>query len=320
MATAIRDIWQRWQKSRTQRIYIIPTRYGYGYAGLLLLMLLGAINYDNSLGHLLCFLLASLGHVTMHHSHRNLRDIDVSVTAMEPVFCLQSARFQLNLNNRDNHDSFHISIAHRHARQLPRWQFIKAFEPLHTIEHISADNNHNCSIAIPTQQRGWQPINTVRLASNYPLGIFFSWTLYPQTANVLVYPQAKGGMPLPTQQGMGKKPQHKPHTGNEEFAGLRNYREGEPLHRVAWKAMARDDIMRSKQFSSPEGDELWLHWADVSDIDDVERKLSQLCQWLLDAETAGALYGLDIPGTMIQPNSGEAHQHQCLKALALYHD
>ncbi len=320
MTAVIREIWQRWQKSRTQRIYMIPTRYGYGYAGLLLLMLLGAINYGNSLGHLLCFLLASLGHVAMHHSHRNIRDLDISITAIEPTFCLQNARFMLNVINQDDRDSFHISIAHQHKQDLPRWQFIKAFNPLHTIEHISANNNHSFSITIPTQTRGWQPINKLRLSSNYPLGIFFSWTVYSQQAQVLVYPQAKGNRSLPMHQGLGKQAQYRPKTGDEEFAGLRRYRKGEPLHRVAWKAMARDDVMRSKHFASPEGDELWLSWQDVSDIIDLESKLSQLCQWLLHAEADGYLYGLDIPGTRIEPNNGKTHQHHCLKSLALYHD
>jgi hypothetical protein len=41
----------------TRQIYIIPSRYGFGYALLLLLMWIGSINYANNLGLLLTFLL-----------------------------------------------------------------------------------------------------------------------------------------------------------------------------------------------------------------------------------------------------------------------
>jgi uncharacterized protein (DUF58 family) len=32
----------------------------------------------------------------------------------------------------------------------------------------------------------------------------------------------------------------------------------------------------------------------------------------------GLVYGLRLPATEIAPSSGEAHQQQCLQALALY--
>ena len=51
-----------------RHLFIIPTGAGLLYALLLLVMLLGAINYDLSLGHALVFLLASLGLVAMIHT------------------------------------------------------------------------------------------------------------------------------------------------------------------------------------------------------------------------------------------------------------
>ena len=319
MVSALAEIRQRWRSSRKQRIYIIPTRSGYAYAGLLLLMLLGAINYNNSLGHLLCFLLASLGHVAMHHSHRNLRLLSLTVTAMDPVFCEQPARFKLNISNQDSQDSYQLEVACKKGEPPPRWQFIKAYRPIQTITHIEADNNQSCTLSIPSHRRGWLKLNTLRLASLYPLGLFYSWTLYPQTASVLVYPQPRGRLPLPASPIGGRQKLQHEKKGEDDFAGFRHYREGEPLHRIAWKAMARDEVMRSKQFSSPEGHELLLNWQDVGTINDTEDKLSQLCSWVVQAENAGHRYGLALPGQIIHPGRGAAHQHHCLKALALYH-
>lgn len=320
MATALAEIWQRLRDSQKQRIYILPTRAGYAYAGLLLLMLLGAINYNNSLGHLLSFLLVSLGHVTMHHSHRNLRQLTLKVTPLEPVFCEQLARFKLTIQNEDSRDRYQLEVAHKKSQPVPRWKIFKAYEAIQKIPHIEADNTCSCTLEVVTHRRGWQPLNQLRVASLYPLGLFYSWTLYPQTARVLVYPQARGKLPLPAPPAGGKQRLKREQLGDDDFAGLRGYREGEPLHRVAWKAVARDDVMRSKQFSSPEGQELQLRWQDLDSLLDTEIKLSQLTNWVMQAERAGHLYGLQLPGTQIEASNGPQHQHLCLKTLALYHD
>lgn len=319
MTSSLSALWQRLRDSQKQRIYILPSRAGFAYAGLLILMLLGAINYNNSLGHILCFLLAGLGHVTMHHSHRNVRQLALNVIALDPVFCQQAARFKLTVRNEDDRDRFQLEVAVKKADTKQRWAFFNGYEPLHKVINIDADNTYSCSLTIPTQQRGWQPLRPLRIASRYPLGLFYCWTIYPQQAKVLVYPQPKGNRPLPVSPGGQTQTLHHEHHGEDDFAGLRNYRPGEALHRVAWKAMARDDVMRSKQFSSPEGDELFLDWNALSDLPNDEARLSQLCRWLIQAQQGGHRYGLQLPGQQIPPNDGPQHQHDCLKALALYH-
>ena len=48
-----------------RRIFILPTRQGYFFACVLVLLLIAAINYALSLGYLLTFLLASMGGVAI---------------------------------------------------------------------------------------------------------------------------------------------------------------------------------------------------------------------------------------------------------------
>ena len=53
---------------RRQKIYILPTRQGVVFAVMTFVLLLGSMNYSNSLGFALTFLLAGLGLVGMHHT------------------------------------------------------------------------------------------------------------------------------------------------------------------------------------------------------------------------------------------------------------
>jgi uncharacterized protein (DUF58 family) len=319
MIAALNTLRARWRAYRRQRIFIMPSRPGYGFAVLLIVMLLGAINYNNSLGHLLCFLLASLGHVAMYHSHRNLKNLSLDVTPLDPVFSGQPARFLMRIENPESRSRLQLEIGHRQQLQKRRFKPFQHFDPIHTVAFVAGNDAHSETLSIATHQRGWQALDTLRVASRYPLGLFYCWTLYPQTARILVYPAPRGAkaLPLPLS-GQAQRKQYET-AGEEDFAGLRAYRPGEALHRVAWKSMARDDVMRSKQFASPQGAEITLRWRDVVDLTDDEDKLSQLCAWVVAAEHEGHRYGLDIPGVTLIPGHGSSHQHACLKALALYH-
>ena len=50
----------------------------------------------------------------------------------------------------------------------------------------------------------------------------------------------------------------------------------------------------------------------------MEQRLSHLCYWALEFDRNGDEYGLRIPGVVIDPDVGELHRDQVLKALALH--
>ncbi len=82
-----------------RRLYILPTRHGLLFALMQLVMLLGSINYANSMGFVLTFLLASLSVVSILHTYRNLALVSVSAGKSQPVFTGQEAHFQLRIDN-----------------------------------------------------------------------------------------------------------------------------------------------------------------------------------------------------------------------------
>ncbi|MEW5966829.1 MAG: hypothetical protein AB1720_07535 [Pseudomonadota bacterium] len=62
-------------------------------------MLLGSINYANSMGFVLTFLLGSLAVVSILHTWRNLAKLTVRAGRSTPVFAGQDARFEVCLDN-----------------------------------------------------------------------------------------------------------------------------------------------------------------------------------------------------------------------------
>ncbi len=321
MLAVLQKQWHRLTATRGRRVYIMPSRAGYGFAALILLMLLGAINYNNSLGHLLSFLLAGIGHVVMHHSYRNARYVDCRPGLPQPVFAGQPVKLALQLDNPRNHALTAIDIAYCPSVAKRRWNPLQNFSRYQTLAHaeqIPGQQSQLLQIAIPTTERGWLKLGRLRLSSVFPLGLFFCWFFVDINRRALVYPAPHGQLPLPDTGGSGIHQQPLQKAGQDDFAGFQKYRVGDARHQIAWKALARDDVMRSKQFSQPKGSQLTLDWQAVADLTGTENKLSQLCQWVLQADSAGRSYSLSLPNLQIASGLGDTHRQQCLRALALY--
>ena len=320
---AFLQLYRRFRPQQKQRIYILPTRFGFTFAFFLFVMLLGAINYSNSMGHLLVFLLASLGHTTMLHTHRNIAKIELKHAHAEPVFCEQAAKFTVVLNNLNDRDVNQFELASR-QKEVNSWNPVKkvlnGFVCSSHVTHIPARQTASTFVEIATHQRGYQPLGTIQLSSHFPLGLFNCWTQFKTEIKVLVYPKPEGKLPLPNAMGLGDMFKQSREKGLDDFAGFNNYRTGDPVHTIAWKAVARDEVLRTKQFSGAQSGRRILSWNETAGVGDTEKRLSQLCLWLLEAENSSTSSKLELPNKTVDFGIGETHLHECLTALALYYD
>lgn len=286
-----------------RRLYILPTRHGLIYALMLLVMLLGSINYANSMGFVLTFLLASLAVVSILHTYRNLAQLKISSERTYPVFAGQKAHFHIRLDNPSPLPRFAIGLSH-------------GTSPTAYCD-IAGGLSATLEFSIPATQRGLLHPGSFRLFSTFPLGLLQVWSHLNLDMSCLVYPRpAVETMPLPaapseTQQGQLKG------EGQEDFNGLRSYRPGDGLRHVAWKAVAQERGMLTKQFTGETQLEIWLEWDGLPGMD-TEARLSRLTRWVLDADHAGLRYGLKLPGQQHPPAHGKEQMHRCLQALALF--
>ena len=133
----------------------------------------------------------------------------------------------------------------------------------------------------------------------------------------LVYaaPAEHAPQPPPTMVAHG----HRQHDarGEEDFAGLRKYHEGDSPRHVAWKAYARSGQLLSKQFAGADTSSQWFDFNEIS-VAEVEQRLSILTRWIVDADRTLEDYGLRVPGAEFKPAHGEAHRRRCLETLALF--
>jgi uncharacterized protein (DUF58 family) len=289
-----------------RRVYTLPTRQGLAFAVALLTMLVGAINYNLSLGYALVFLLAGLGISAILHTFRNLAQLRIMPGRSAPVFAGEQAGFSLLLQNLRDEERPAIRI------NLPGQPIVEVTLP--------AQSSGEVRLSMPTTSRGWLALPRVTLATTYPLGIIRAWGYAAPDQRCLVYPApATRFTAPPSTPGESGGATHLA-TGLEDFAGLRKHQPADPPRHVAWKAVARQDgeELLTKQFTGAAAQSLWFDWAALPAKLDTEARLSLLTRWICDAHGAGLTWGLRLPDGACGPAGDDVHYHACLKRLALY--
>src|SRR5438876_7501288 len=250
-----------------RRVYIVPARLGWLFAATLGILLIGSINYALSLGFALTFLLAGLGLAGMVHTARNLARIAISVGRAEPVFAGESAQFRLYLDGGPGFDRPAILARHLAAgSQL--------------VVDVPAGGLAEVVLAVPAARRGWLPLGRVMLETRFPLGLFRAWSYVEPESRCLVYPRPEASAlpPLAPSDQQGGVRAHA--QGTDDFSGLRDYQPSDSPRHVAWKSVARSDLMLTKQFAGEAVAELWLSLADTPATLNLERRLSRLAGWV----------------------------------------
>jgi uncharacterized protein (DUF58 family) len=285
-----------------RRIFILPTKQGYMFAGTVAILLVASVNYALSLGYILTFTLVSMAGVAMLHTWRNLAHLKLRPGRCDPVFAGETAHFGITVET-PSLTRFAIAALR------------KGDEPVYADVNVA----ETAPIALPvaTPRRGRIRCGRIEIYTRYPVGLFHAWSYVDFNLQVIVYPRPDPMAGTPPAQSRSASEEGIPVAGDDEFNMLRPYRPGDAPKLIAWKALAREQGLLSKEFSATASSELWLDWEEAH-APDVEARLSVLCHWVMQAERFGQSYGLRIPGIVIAPARGEAHRTRCLEALALF--
>jgi uncharacterized protein (DUF58 family) len=287
-----------------RRLYILPTRFGYLFAIMLLLLFFAAINYQNSMAFVLTFMLTSLGIISLWHTHKNLLGITVKLQIPRPVFSGEFCELKFEVSHANSSRRFAIGI--QYAGETP--VYLK-LEPA---------GNTVAKLKIPSAHRGQFKPGGITVFTRYPTGLFHAWGWLKFDLPILIYPRPTANVKL--QQSMVDQYDGQVSTSTiegDDFAGLREHREGESLRHISWKAYAQGKGMLTKTFQGQARPTLWIDWQLLGE-GSLEDKLSFMTALVLAAESQEQKYGLRLPGTSIEQNFGNAHKHVCLQALAIF--
>jgi uncharacterized protein (DUF58 family) len=289
---------------QARRIYIVPRAAGVAAAGLLFLMLLAGMNYNNSLALLLCFTLSGVTLVSMLQCHGMLAGLVLLRAEANDSYAGQSGELQLLFQN-----------VHRRLRSGLQLR-CPGCAPA-TLQ-LAGGATRLARVRYQAGRRGRQRIERIELWSTAPLGLFRAWTWLHLPLEAIVYPAPAGRRALPPRSGDPLVGVQRTHSGgDEEWAGLRPLQESDSPRSIAWKVYARGGPLLVAHYDAPAGVHRILDFSSLPSLP-LEQRLSQLAQWVLDCERLGDNYRLQLPQATVPAGHGVAQQRACLTALALY--
>jgi len=286
-----------------RRLYILPTRAGLAFAALVFVMLLAGLNYTNSVALMITFVLAGFGMIAMHLCHRNLAGITVREISTVDAFAGEHGRIRITLENGADTPRIGIEVAADTTERVAR--------------DVPAAGTARADLVLPLPRRGRASIDRIRLSTAFPFGLFRAWTYVHLRVDVLAWPAPRGRRDPPDEAATGGSAPAVHRAGDEEWAGLREFRSGDSPRQVAWAAYARGRGLLVKTYQSPAAHHRTFDLAKVTGKD-LETRLEQLSAWIVAAHARGERYGLVLGAQAIPPDTGAQHREHCLRDLALY--
>ena len=247
-------------------VYILPTKAGLGFVAMIVVMLIGAMNYQNNLAYLLGFSLIGLMLVTMTDTYRKLLGLVISIGHVDTVFCGQSLKVPVIIKSKGQR---------RFSIELDK-------QATHVCHDIAPPQS-TLTLTLPANSRGLHKLGLLRIGSRFPFGLFYAWTPMPMDVEYLIYPEPEENPPSPVQLSNSQTQPGTFRNGDDDFAGIKGYHPGDAPRHIHWKAYAKGQGLQTKHFSTAHHQQHWFDWQDSQGLP-FEKRLSRLTTWLLSAE------------------------------------
>jgi uncharacterized protein (DUF58 family) len=282
-----------------RRIYIVPTGFGLGFAVILVVMLVGGLNYSNNAALLLTCLLGAATAGSMLTTFRALDGVRLQALRADTVRAGSPVRMTADIGaDARIHQGIRLDVL-----EATQSFFLPAGTPV-TLE-----------LSLPTDHRGWQELPRMRVHSTWPFGMFRAWSWLHPDQLILVYPRSELDGPPPYDPD-GDAERGRTRQG-DELSSLRDYRPGDPRRQIAWKLSARHHGLLVKDFDQPAPQRDWrLDWQSIHGLD-TEARIARIARWIDQAHAAGRRWSLQLPDRYFDLARGDEHYHRCMTALAL---
>lgn len=285
------------------RIYILPTRRGVALIGTLGVMLVTSMNYALALGFVATFVLCGVLGAALLNTFRNLTGLAIRPGGAGETFAGGRLPFSVSLAGGGRARAAICITARDGAAQ---------------VVDVEADATAIVAFELDALERGRVPLGRVTISSDFPLGLWRGWAYahFPTTGLAYAAPEP-AAPPLPSGTS-GADGSARGRTDDADLAGLRDYQRGDPLQRVAWKAVARGAGWFTKAFDGGGGQgPVVLDLGALPATLTLEQKLSRLTAWVLACEHAARPYALVLPAMRIASSQGREHRRAVLTAIAL---
>lgn len=306
---------------RRQRIDISIT--GTIYGGLVLFMCVAAVNTQASLLFGIFGVMVGVLMVSFLISTIVLQRITVRRMLPDQAIVAQPAVIHYVIKNRKRiWPSLSVTISELDAQGFVR-------QPHAYLLHVANQQAATISCEVIPKRRGLHLFNRYQISTSFPFGFIKRATERALPDTLLIFPAITPVdrhllAQIRSDESLGHNVRQRV-GGQDEFYGLKPYRQGESPRFIHWKRSARTGNLVSRQMTRESPPRLLLvvdtFNPDGNDatIARIERSIAQAASLVEAASLAGFAIGLVCRGehwVSVKPNRGKRHQRELLTILA----
>jgi uncharacterized protein (DUF58 family) len=273
-----------------------PTKYFI----LLVLAIIGlfflAYMHNYNIVYLVMFFIFSLAGASSIIGRFNLYELEASVLHAQNFFANTSSQYTLSIQNPASRDSFALECTNQ--------------ESTVKINELKSLQSKTITLTCTPSKRGRFTLPALQIGSYFPLPHEILFREIDLDYETVVYPEPKGE----SLENFSDK--NRAFFGeHDDFEGIRPFREGESLSLIHWPSLAKGGGLMAKEFSLLEQSR-HLHFYFSTCADSDEKRLSQLCLWVLECKEKNINFTVHLPSITL--NSTQRGHHEILQYLALY--
>ncbi|MFQ3573809.1 MAG: DUF58 domain-containing protein [Thermodesulfovibrionales bacterium] len=240
---------------------------------------------------------------------RNIQGLEINITTPSEIYANTPSPVRITITNK--------------KALLPSFLIrVSLLNKVTLLAFIDRKASSEKFIELTPYKRGLNEIGGISVCSVFPFNFFIRCRGIKESLNVIAFPE-----PLKfhlTYAGISERETKKGDTDTDnigfgsELVSTRDYIIGDPLKYIHWKASARTDRLKTKEFSSLETEPVVIDFETLPY--DTETNLSLATYLINQLYRLQIPFGLKIRGEMFPPACNLEHRLKLLKILALYDD
>ena len=284
-----------------------PTREGWAFLGLTVLLGLSALNSGNNLLYLAVALMLSLIVLSGLLSEQGFRKVRVSISLPRRCFAGSPAAIRITVKNG--------------KRRLPSYalQVRLTDRPVSfRLLRLGPGEATTGTLHPSFPRRGLHLLPPLRLATRYPFGLFVKSAPAAPSRPILVFPALAPGGVAPPQETGERRAARRRGAGGELF-DLRPYRTGEDMRLIHWPITAKKGHLMLREMAAETGGSLTIILERLAGAspEAVEADVSRAAGAAVGACATGVAVCLLAGRRQVSWGTGERHADRILRELAL---
>lgn len=271
----------------------IPFKENFIFFIFVAVFLLQAYMHNNNIVYIFVFFI--LGIITNNYFllKKNLKNLEFFYISSDNRYAKESANIHIRVQNRENFDKYDIKINNEIVISLP------------------ANSSKEIILKKIYNKRGKAKIPILHITSAFPLYIFDQYYCdLDLDKEIIIFPEKRGiGLESFFDSSMGIFGER------EDFKGVRTYSQNDSFSRIHWKSLAKGSLMSKEYYRSHKKKSYIFDYNAING--DMEKRLSQLTLWAVEAKKKGYDFEIKLPGGLVF-DSKKYSLNQILTALALY--